>query len=127
MRSKFCHSSSYGSYQEEDDQLGLAHFLEHLAFNGLRNFDADELIPQMQRLGISFGAHANAATYFDETWYELDLPNSTDERTLDLGFTVLRDFADGMLLQEEEIEKERGTCCGMLSSDDLFASMLNSL
>lgn len=107
-----------GSYQEEEDQLGLAHFLEHMAFNGLRSFDADELIPEMQRLGIAFGAHANAATYFDETYYELDLPNSTDEKALNLGFTVMRDFADGILLEEEEIEKERGVILSELTSSD---------
>mmetsp|Transcript_14557 Transcript_14557/g.27790 ORF Transcript_14557/g.27790 Transcript_14557/m.27790 type:complete len:901 (+) Transcript_14557:153-2855(+) len=86
-----------GSYQEEEDQRGLAHFLEHMAFNGLCSVSADELIPQMQRLGIAFGAHANAGTYFDETFYQLDLPNSTDEQTLELGFTVMRDFADGIV------------------------------
>lgn len=107
-----------GSYQEEEDQLGLAHFLEHMAFNGLKNFDADELIPKMQRLGIAFGAHANAATYFDETYYELDVPDANDEKAMDLVFNVMRDYADGMLLEEEEIEKERGVILSELTVRD---------
>ena len=107
-----------GSYHEEEDQLGLAHFLEHMAFNGLRNFDADELIPVMQRLGIAFGAHANAATSFDETFYEYDLPNSTDVEALNLVFTVMRDYADGMLLEKEEIDKERGVILSEMNIGD---------
>jgi zinc protease len=96
-----------GSLMEADDQRGLAHFLEHMVFNGSKNYTAAELIPRMQRLGISFGAHANAYTSFDETVYMLDLPDLSKEN-LDLGFTVMRDFGDGALLQAEEIEKERG-------------------
>ena len=97
-----------GSLMERDDQRGIAHFLEHMVFNGSRNFpDASKLIPQMQRLGISFGAHANAYTSFDETVYMLDLPNNEAD-TLKLGFDVMRDFADGALLEDHEIEKERG-------------------
>lgn len=96
-----------GSLMEADDQRGLAHFLEHMVFNGTKNFDPDDLIPQMQRLGIAFGAHANAYTSFDETVYMLDLPEASDD-LLDLGFTVMRDFADGALLEPEEIDKERG-------------------
>jgi len=96
-----------GSLMESEEQRGLAHFLEHMVFNGSKNFTPDELIPQMQRLGIRFGAHANAYTSFDETVYMLDLPN-VEESTLDLAFTVMRDFADGALLDEKEIDKERG-------------------
>jgi len=107
-----------GSLDEAEDQRGLAHFLEHMAFNGSRNFpNVEELIPQMQRLGIAFGAHANAYTSFDETVYMLDLPN-TDVETLDLTFTVMRDFADGALLAVEEIEKERGVVIAELKSRD---------
>ena len=66
---------STGSLMEADDQRGLAHFLEHMVFNGSKTYSAAELIPKMQRLGISFGAHANAYTSFDETVYMLDLPD----------------------------------------------------
>ena len=72
-----------GSLHEADDQQGMAHFLEHLLFEGSKNFTAAELIPEMQRLGIAFGAHANAYTTFDETVYKLDLPN-LEEQTLNL-------------------------------------------
>jgi len=109
---------SAGSLDEAEDQRGLAHFMEHMVFNGSRNFpDVEALIPQMQRLGIAFGAHANAYTSFDETVYMLDLPN-TDADTLDLTFTVMRDFADGALLKPEEIEKERGVVLAELKSRD---------
>lgn len=106
-----------GSLQEADDQRGLAHFLEHMVFNGSKNFTPDELIPQMQRLGISFGAHANAYTSFDETVYMLDLPE-TSEQVVDLAFTVMRDFADGALLEPEEIDKERGVILSEKNSRD---------
>jgi len=98
---------SAGSLMEAEDQRGLAHFLEHMVFNGTKNHSAADLIPRMQRLGIAFGAHANAYTSFDETVYMLDLPDLTDE-TLKLAFTVMRDFGDGALLADEEIDKERG-------------------
>jgi zinc protease len=96
-----------GSLMESDDQRGLAHFLEHMVFNGTKNYTAADLIPRMQRLGIAFGAHANAYTSFDETVYMLDLPDLSED-TLKLGFTVMRDFGDGALLSAEEIDKERG-------------------
>ena len=112
-----------GSLMEADDQRGLAHFLEHMVFNGTKNFTPAELIPKMQRLGIQFGAHANAYTSFDETVYMLDLPN-LDEETLDLTFTVMRDFADGALLTEEEIDKERGVIISEKTSRDSVAYRL---
>jgi zinc protease len=96
-----------GSLMESDDQQGLAHFLEHMVFNGTKNYSAADLIPRMQRLGIAFGAHANAYTSFDETVYMLDLPDLSED-TLKLGFTVMRDFGDGALLDAGEIDKERG-------------------
>lgn len=106
-----------GSLMESDDQRGLAHFLEHMVFNGSKNFTPDELIPRMQRLGIQFGAHANAYTSFDETVYMLDLPNLDDE-TVNLAFTVMRDFADGALLTKEEIEAERDVILSEKNSRD---------
>ena len=107
-----------GSLHEADDQQGVAHFLEHMVFNGTENFpDPKQLIPQMQRLGITFGAHANAYTSFDETVYMLDLPNLA-EPTLELAYTVMHDFADGALLKEEEIDKERGVILSEKNSRD---------
>ena len=86
-----------GSLMEAEDQRGLAHFLEHMVFNGTKPYSAADLIPRMQRLGIAFGAHANAYTSFDETVYMLDLPDLSED-TLKLAFTVMRDFGDGALL-----------------------------
>ncbi|MEM8866867.1 MAG: insulinase family protein [Verrucomicrobiota bacterium] len=107
-----------GSLQEAENQRGLAHFLEHMAFNGSKHFpDVEALIPQMQRLGIAFGAHANAYTSYDETVYMLDLPNGKDD-VLDLAFMVMRDFCDGLLIETEEIEKERGVVQSELESRD---------
>lgn len=107
-----------GSLMERDDQRGVAHFLEHMVFNGSKNFpDASKLIPQMQRLGIAFGAHANAYTSFDETVYMLDLPNNEPD-TLKLGFDVMRDFGDGAFLRNEEIDKERGVILSEKTSRD---------
>ena len=106
-----------GSLMEADDQQGLAHFLEHMVFNGTRHFTPEELVPRMQRLGIGFGAHVNAYTSFDETVYMLDLPN-LEPGTLDLAFTVMRDFADGALLKAEEIDKERGVILAELTTRD---------
>lgn len=106
-----------GSLMEADDQRGLAHFLEHMVFNGTKNFTAAEIVPRMQRLGIAFGAHANAYTSFDETVYMLDLPDLKQD-TLDLAFTVMRDFGDGALLEPAEIDKERGVILAEKTSRD---------
>ncbi len=107
-----------GSLCEADDQRGVAHFLEHMVFNGTQNFpDAKKLIPKMQRLGIAFGAHANAYTSFDETVYMLDLPNKEAD-TLDLAFKVMHDFAGGALLENSEIDEERGVISSEKTSRD---------
>ena len=96
-----------GSLMEEDDQQGLAHFLEHMAFNGTTNFPPGEMVEYFQRLGMGFGNHTNAHTSFNETVYKLELPNSETEM-IDEGMGLLRDYADGMLLLGDEIEDERG-------------------
>ena len=106
-----------GSLMEAENQRGVAHFLEHMVFNGSKNFTPAELIPRMQRLGIAFGAHVNAYTSFDETVYMLDLPDQTDD-IMKLGFTVMRDFCDGALLKEEEIDNERGVILSEKTSRD---------
>ncbi|MDP1569738.1 MAG: insulinase family protein [Vicinamibacterales bacterium] len=96
-----------GSMHEDEDQRGLAHFLEHMAFNGTRNFKPGELITFLESTGARFGPHVNAYTSFDETVYMLDVP--TDRAgLLDRALLVLHDFAGGMLLDPEEIDKERG-------------------
>lgn len=96
-----------GSLMEAENQQGLAHFLEHMAFNGTKNFPAGEMVEYFQRLGMGFGNHTNAHTSFNETVYKLELPNS-EEKMIDEGIQLLRDYADGMLLLPDEIEDERG-------------------
>ena len=96
-----------GSLMELESQRGLAHFIEHLAFNGSTNFPPGEVIEFLQRMGLGFGPDTNAHTGFDRTVYELDLPKNTTEY-LDEALSVLRDFADGVTMAEKEINKERG-------------------
>ncbi|MEJ6604243.1 MAG: insulinase family protein [Opitutaceae bacterium] len=96
-----------GSLQEKESQLGLAHFLEHMAFNGSENYEPGTLIEFFQRMGMSFGGDTNAFTSFDRTVYMVDLPDSTDDN-MEEGLQVFRDYAGGMLLLEEEIDRERG-------------------
>lgn len=96
-----------GSLMETDEQRGLAHFVEHMAFNGSRNFAPGTLIPFLQHNGMAFGADANAHTSTAETVYKLDLPTA-DTATIEKGLLILRDVADGLLILPEEVEKERG-------------------
>lgn len=107
-----------GSLMEQEDQRGLAHFLEHMVFNGTKSHkDANTLIMEMRKRGIAFGADVNAYTSFDETVYMLDLPDLKPD-TMKLTFGVLRDFADGALLSDEEIEAERGVILAEKASRD---------
>ncbi|MFN3802018.1 M16 family metallopeptidase, partial [Belliella pelovolcani] len=96
-----------GSILEDDDQAGLAHFTEHMAFNGTKNFEKNELVSYLQSIGVSFGGDLNAYTSFDETVYILPIP-SDDEEKLKSGFLVLADWAGGVLMNEEDIDGERG-------------------
>lgn len=96
-----------GSILEEDDQQGLAHFTEHMAFNGTKNFEKNELISYLQSIGVSFGRDLNAYTGFDETVYILPIP-SDDEEKLRSGFLVMSDWAGGILMEEADIDGERG-------------------
>ena len=96
-----------GSLHETDRQKGLAHFLEHMAFNGSRNFSPGEMVEYFQRLGMAFGPDTNAHTWWKETVYKLEFPNN-DEALLRDGLLLLRDYADGMLLLEDQVEKEKG-------------------
>jgi zinc protease len=96
-----------GALDETDSQNGLAHFLEHMAFNGSKSFAPGELIPYMNKLGMQFGAHSNAHTNFDETVYKLFMPDTSD-KSIDTALTIFSDWSSGLLLLPEEIDKERG-------------------
>jgi zinc protease len=96
-----------GSLQEDEDQQGLAHFLEHMAFNGTENFEKQELIDYLEKIGMEFGPEINAYTSFDETVYMLTIPTD-DSEFLEQGFQILSDWSRRILLTEEDVVDERG-------------------
>ena len=96
-----------GSLMETDAQQGLAHFLEHMAFNGSKGIAEGEMIKMLERRGLAFGADTNASTSFDETTYKLDLPQ-TDDETVDLSLKVMRETASELLIAGDAVDRERG-------------------
>ena len=96
-----------GSILETDKQVGLAHFMEHMVFNGTKTFPKNELISYLQSIGVKFGQHLNAYTSFDETVYFLPIP-SDDPVKLDKGFQILEDWAFNANLESKDIDDERG-------------------
>lgn len=96
-----------GSILETDKEQGLAHFLEHMNFNGLKHFPKNELVNYLQKAGVRFGSDLNAYTGFDETVYQLPIP-SDDPELLKNGLQVMRDWAQDAMLEDSEINKERG-------------------
>ncbi len=96
-----------GSLNEADDQQGLAHFLEHMAFNGSRAIPEGEMVKILERHGLAFGADTNASTSFEETIYQLNLPK-TDEETVDISLQMMRETASELLIEEGAIDRERG-------------------
>ncbi|WP_416442144.1 M16 family metallopeptidase [Leeuwenhoekiella sp. A16] len=96
-----------GSILENDEQQGLAHFMEHMNFNGTKNFQKNDLVNYLQSIGVKFGADLNAYTSFDETVYILPIP-SDDPEKLEKGFQILEDWAHNTTLTDEAIDGERG-------------------
>ena len=96
-----------GSLHETEEQRGLAHFLEHMAFNGSVHYPPGTLIEFFQRMGMNFGGDTNASTSFDRTLYLIELADTKDA-TLAEGFRVFSDYAGGLLLQPAELDRERG-------------------
>ena len=96
-----------GSLQEDDDQLGVAHFVEHMLFNGTERFEKSELVDFLERTGMRFGADVNAYTSFDETVYMLTIPTDSTE-IFEKSFDILEDWAASATMDPEEIDKERG-------------------
>lgn len=95
-----------GSILEDDDQQGLAHFMEHMCFNGTKRFPKNQLVDYLQSIGVKFGQHLNAYTSFDETVYFLPIP-SDDAAKVEKGFEIIEDWAFNAVLTPEEIDKER--------------------
>ena len=100
-----------GSLMERDDQKGLAHFMEHMAFNGTKDVPENEMLRILERLGLAFGADTNAFTSFDQTAYMLELPNTKDE-TVDPSLHILREMMSAALMAPDAIDSERGVIVG---------------
>lgn len=96
-----------GSNQETDAQQGLAHFTEHMAFNGIEGFPSNSVVDHLRSKGVVFGADLNAYTSFDETVYMIPMPTD-DPGNIDLGLKILRGWAAGLLYDNKEIDEERG-------------------
>lgn len=95
-----------GSIMEDDDQQGLAHMAEHMAFNGTKNFKKNDIVSYLQSIGVEFGNDLNAYTSFDETVYILPIP--TDQPSnLEKGFQILEDWAHQVTYLDEDINSER--------------------
>jgi zinc protease len=96
-----------GSICETDEQLGLAHFCEHMCFNGTKNFPSNKIVDMLEEMGVKFGAELNAYTSFDQTIYMLKVPSDKME-WVDRGFQVVEDWAHQVSMEANEIDKERG-------------------
>ena len=107
-KADFYIAQKVGSIQEEEHQRGLAHFLEHMCFNGTDKFPGNALRNFLESIGVKFGADLNAYTAIDETVYNINNVPVTKEGAIDSCLWILHDWADGLLLEETEIDKERG-------------------
>ena len=111
-RADFFIAQRVGSLQEQESQRGLAHFLEHMCFNGTKHFPGNSLITYMESIGVKFGATLNAYTSTDETVYNISNVPTERRSALDSCFLVLADWAQGLTLDGKEIDKERGVIEG---------------
>ncbi len=107
-QANFYIAQKVGSVQEEDDQRGLAHFLEHMCFNGTENFPENSLIRYLETLGVKFGAQLNAYTSIEETVYNINNVPTGREATIDSVLLILHDWSHNLTLDPKEIDKERG-------------------
>ena len=107
-RADFYIAQRVGSMQEEENQRGLAHFLEHMCFNGTTHFPGDALKQYLERIGVKFGENLNAYTSFDETVYNVNNVNVEMPGALDSCLLILHDWSHDLLLEDKEIDKERG-------------------
>ena len=108
-RAYFYLAQKVGAIQEEPNQRGLAHFLEHMCFNGTTHFPANSMTAYLESIGVQFGTDVNAYTAVDETVYNIDnVPVGANADVVDSCLLILRDWADGLLLEPAEIDKERG-------------------
>jgi len=106
-RAEFWLLVNAGSMQENEDQQGLAHFTEHMGFNGIKGFPGNKITDELAKIGVSFGREINAYTSFDETVYTLTMPTD-NPKNLDMALNILKGWANDYLLDNKEIEEERG-------------------
>jgi len=106
-RAEFWLVVNAGSMQENEDQLGLAHFVEHMGFNGIKGWPGNKLTDELQKIGVSFGGGINAYTSFDETVYTLTMPTD-NPKNIEMAMGILKGWANDFLLDNKEIEEERG-------------------
>lgn len=107
-RAEFFIAQRVGSIQEEEEQRGLAHFLEHMCFNGTKNFPDNKVIQWCESIGVKFGTDLNAYTSIDQTVYNISNVPTNRQSALDSCLLILHDWAGDLLLEPEEIDKERG-------------------
>lgn len=107
-RANFYIAQKVGSIQEEESQRGLAHFLEHMCFNGTKNFEGNEVMRYCESIGVKFGRDLNAYTSIDQTVYNISNVPTERQSALDSCLLILCDWADGLTLDPAEIDKERG-------------------
>lgn len=108
QRASFYLYQNVGALLEEDNQNGLAHFLEHMAFNGTKTFPGKSMLDMLERNGVQFGKDVNAYTAYNETVYNISRVPTSDEALIDSCLLILRDWCDNLSLDEEEIDSERG-------------------
>lgn len=107
-----------GAIQEDDSQQGLAHFLEHMAFNGTKNFPDKTLIEYLEKIGVKFGANLNAFTSWDLTQYYMSDVPVQREGVIDSALLILHDWSHFIALEPEEIDSERGVIMEELRTRD---------
>jgi zinc protease len=108
-----------GSLAEADDQRGLAHFLEHMAFNGSTNVPEGEMVKLLERKGLAFGPDTNASTGFDSTTYMLDLPKASDD-LIDTGLMLMRETASELTIGDAAVDRERGVILSERRARDTY-------
>ena len=106
-RAEFWLLVNAGSMQENDNQVGLAHFTEHMGFNGIKGFPGNSMTDELAKVGVTFGVGINAYTSFDETVYTLTMPTD-NAKNIEMALNILKGWANDYLLDDKEIEKERG-------------------
>ncbi len=110
----------FGSAAEADEEQGLAHFIEHMAFNGTTHVPEGQMVPMLEKLGLSFGADTNASTGFTRTTYKLDLPNATPQ-LLEQALFLMRETASEMRFDAGAVDRERGIVLAEMRQRDNFA------